>query len=172
MKKTLLLIFLFIPISLNMYKIKGKVLHPVHISFTTIEYFEKEKEYKVLFKIFVDDFDLILNSTYKTNLNLTAGRWEKAYIKTINSYIQNNFKITDNDNKNIKLKFDNQEFKEQSIFLYYKAKHKTNVGKFRVLNKIMLDLYPDQKNLLIFVFDGKTQALQFKQNEITKEINF
>ncbi len=172
MKTKLITIILLISLNLNIFKPENRNFHPIHLSFTTIEYFDKQKEYKILFKIFADDFELILNKIYNKNLKLSEKKWEKSYLKPINSYIKNNFKLTDNKDKEIVLKFENQEFKEQAIYLYYKAKHKTDVGKFRVFNKIMLDLYPDQKNLLIFVFEGETKALKFKHNDTTKEIDF
>ncbi len=171
--KTIILSLLFlIPVNYNIFTLENKKLHPVHISFTTIEYFEKENQYKILFKLFVDDFNLILNKKYDKNIQLSEKDWKKSYVKTINSYIKNNFQITDANNKSINLKFDNHEFKEQAIYLYYKSEHKTNSGKFRILNKIMLDLYPDQKNLLILVFKGKTKALQFNRKNIKEEIVF
>ncbi len=161
-----------LPINLDILQLENKELHPVHISFTTIEYFEKEQQYKILFKIFADDFDLILNKLYDKNIKLSERKWEKSYLEPINSYIKNNFQLSCNNDKNISLKFDRKEFKEQAVYLYYKVKHKTKVGKFMILNKLMLDLYPDQKNLLIFVFGGETKALQFGHNDIKKEVNF
>ncbi len=172
MKFILITLLFLLPMNFDAIKFEKKVLHPVHISFTTIEYFEKEHQYKILFKIFADDFDLILNTLYNKNIQLAAGKWEKSYLEPINSYISNNFKLIDSNDKTLVLKFDRKEFKEKAVCLYYKVKRKAKKGKFRVLNKLILDLYPDQKNLLIFVFDGKTEAIQFGHNDIEKEVNF
>ncbi len=151
---------------------KKEYLHPVHVSFTTIEYNEKDKEFKILFRIFVDDFDLAIKKKYGKNLNISQGKWGNNYVNTINSYIKDEFKLTYNNNKEIELKFNKHEIKEQAIWLYYTAKQNINKGKFKIFNNLLINLYADQKNLLIFVFRNSEKALQFNPNNINQEISF
>jgi hypothetical protein len=150
------------------------ILHPVHISFTTIEYFEKEKKFQLLFKIFVDDFDLVLNAKYGKDLKLQEGRWEKSYSKVINDYITEHFKLVvdGKDKTKSSLKLARHEVKEQAMWLYYDFDSKVKSGIFNIQNTLMMDLYPDQKNLLIFVFKGEQEAVQFNNKQIKHKIEF
>ncbi len=151
-----------------------QILHPVHISFTTIEYFENERKFKILFKIFVDDFDLVLNGEYGEDLKLHEGRWEKNYSKVIGKYITEHFKLVADGKDKTKslLKLTNHEVKEQAMWLYYDFDYKVKSEIFNIQNTLMMDLYPDQKNLLIFVFKEEQKAVQFNNKQTKQEIRF
>lgn len=151
---------------------KGK--HPVHISFATIEYFEKEKKFRILFKLFVDDFDVVLKEKYGKDLKLLEGRWEKRYVKTINTYLSEHFKLVSDGKNRAKngLKLIKHEVKEQAMWLYYNLSYKPKSSVFKLQNTILTDLYSDQKNLLIFVFKDEQKALQFNIKQTLQEISF
>ncbi len=150
------------------------VYHPVHISFTTIEYVDSEKKFKVMFKIFVDDFDMVLKLKYGVDHKLLEGRWEKGYLKTINKYIHEHFKvIVDGKNKTkSSLKFINRDIKENAIWLNYEFNYKPKGEVFNIQNTLMMDLYQDQKNLLIFAFKGVQKGIKFDYKNTKQEIRF
>lgn len=139
------------------------ILHPVHISFTNIDYNEAQDKFEILFKLFIDDFDEILKTRYGKNLNLTGGRWENNYIETINQYMLEHFKLIINKKDKTKsaLKFVKKETAEDAIWLYYDFITKEKNNTFEVHNSLMTDLFMDQKNLLIFTYKGKQKALKF-----------
>ncbi len=154
--------------------IKQQVLHPVHISFATIEYFEKDKKFRILFKLFVDDFDLVLKEKYGQDLKLLEGRWEKKYPKTINQYILEHFKliVDGKDRTKSTLKLTRHEVKEKAMWLYYDFSCKVKSDIFNIQNTLMMDLYQDQRNLLIFVFKEEQKAVQFNVKQTKHEIRF
>jgi hypothetical protein len=139
------------------------LFHPVHISFTNIDYNEPQDKFEILFKLFIDDFDEILKTWYGKNLNLTGGRWENNYIETINQYMLEHFKLIINkkDKTKSSLKFVKKETAEDAIWLYYDFITKEKNNTFEVHNSLMTDLFMDQKNLLIFTYKGKQKALKF-----------
>jgi len=149
------------------------VYHPVHLSFTTIEYFEEDEKFKILFKIFVDDFDLVLKLKYGKDLKLLEGRWEKGYLKIINTYILEHFKISiGGKDKTKSLKYFSRHVKENAIWLYYEFNYKAKSEIFNIQNTLMMDLYLDQKNLLIFAFKGEEKGVQFNYKNTKQEIRF
>lgn len=149
-------------------------VHPIHISFTTIEYNNKESRFKILFKIFVDDFDLILKLKYGYELNLEKGKWGDNHQKIVDKYLLEHFRLVfDNKDKTKSaLKFQKREIKEQAIWLYYDFKSKVKSDIFNIQNSLMTDLYPDQKNLLIFVFKGNERAIKFDVEETKQRLSF
>ncbi|RLD65329.1 MAG: hypothetical protein DRI95_08990 [Bacteroidetes bacterium] len=145
--------------------------HPVHVSFTNIEFIEEKKEFQILFKIFADDFDLILKKKYDVYLNLENGKKPNGYEKIVTKYILEHFKIVI-DNKNLtasKLRFLNLEFKEKAVWLHYIYKFKGQSDHFELWNSLMTDLYLDQTNLLIFNYYSFQKAIRFT-NDKTKEV--
>ncbi len=145
--------------------------HPVHVSFTNVEYIEDKKQFQILFKVFADDFDLILKKKYNIYLNFENGKKPNGYEKVVTKYILEHFKIVV-DNKDLtasKLRFLNLEFKEKAVWLHYIYKFKGQGNRFELWNSLMTDLYLDQTNLLIFNYNSFQKAIRFT-NDKTKEV--
>lgn len=155
--------------------LSGKAtLHPVHVSYTNVEYDNTNKEFKILYKIFVDDFDKIIQQKYGVNLELEKGKKKEAYEKIITKYILEHFKliIDSKDYTKLRLKFSDSEVREKAIWLYYKYRYNGKSANFEVWNSLMTDLYRDQTNLLIFTFSGNQVALRFTNSKIKEQISF
>jgi hypothetical protein len=169
-----ILLFTFYPFSIfgkydgfNLYCNK-KDFHPVHISYTNIEFNKEKGKYEILFKIFVDDFDLILKTKYGKDLKLKEGLWEKSYAETINKYIFEHFKliIGTKDKTKSNLNFLRKEISEGAIWLYYDFSTKEKGNNYEIYNSLMMDLYQDQNNLLIFTYMDQQKAFRFDQSKI------
>ncbi len=148
--------------------------HPVHVSYTNVEYDKQTKEFKMLFKIFVDDFDKILQQKYGVNLELQAGKKKAGYQEYVSKYLSEHFKIFAG-NKEItknKLKFSHSEIREKAIWLYYNCKYNGKSAKFEIWNSLMTDLYRDQTNLLIFTYLDNQTAFRFTNKLIVEKVSF
>ena len=127
-------------------------LHPVHISYTNIEFNQKTNKFEILFKLFVDDFSRILNNKYGKNLDLKSISQSKVCRETVEKYIFEHFKLIINgkDKTKADLKMEKMETKDVAIWLYFSFSVKGNCNTFDIYNSLMNDLYQDQTNLLIF----------------------
>ncbi len=168
---TLFVVFNTLSLGNNTFKVQEINFHPVHVSYTNVEYNVEKKQFDILFKIFVDDFDKILQKKYNVFLNLEKGKRLKDYDKIISKYIIEHFKIVINnkDYTSARLKFTHSELKEKAIWLRYTSKYKGKSKRFEVRNSLMTDLYRDQTNLLIFSYLTYQEAVRFTNNK-TKEI--
>jgi hypothetical protein len=148
--------------------------HPVHISFTNIEFNAKSKKFEILFKLFIDDFTQILNTKYKQNFDLIDNKQMKANVEGINKYILEHFKLVINGRDKTKsdLKFINMEVRELSIWLHYEFNFSGNSNTFDIQNSLMTDLYHDQTNLLIFTFNNEQKAIKFSYNKTNEKLTF
>lgn len=182
MKRGILLLFLFVGslffqktsatnIEKNRSYDNTSKLHPVHVSFATVEYDTKNESFRILFRIFVDDFDLILSRKYGKEIKMSEGKWGDDYLKIVNKYLLEHFKlIVDGKNKTKSLlNFSKKELKEQAIWLYFDSKSKLKGNDFIIHNSLMTDLYSDQKNLLIFICNGKQEGFTFSINKTKEE---
>ncbi len=150
---------------------KSANFHPVHVSFTSVEYNTDKKQFNILFKIFADDFDRIIDKKYNVFLNLENGHKPDGYDKIVSKYILEHFKIVvDNKDYTVsRLKFTHLELKEKAIWLHYIYKYKGDSVHFELWNSLMTDLYYDQTNLLIFNYHSFQKAIRFT-NDKTKEV--
>jgi hypothetical protein len=155
----------------SLFRKHNKTYHPVHISFTNIEFNQEKGKFEILFKFFVDDFNIIINNKYGKNLKLKEGMWDNTYPNIIDKYILEHFSLTigDKDKTKSSLKFVRKEKTDDSIWLYYDLNIKDKNNKFEVYNSFLNDLYMDQNNLLIFTFKGEQKAYKYDRSN-TKEM--
>jgi hypothetical protein len=148
--------------------------HPVHISFTNIEFNPATNKFDILFKLFVDDFDIILTKKYGKTLNLSGGQPIKGAHEIIDRYILEHFKMIINgkDKTKSELKFNKMEVKELSIWLYYDFSFNGNCNTFDLQNSLMTDLYQDQNNLLIFTYKDAQKAIKFSLAKTEEKLTF
>ncbi len=124
------------------------LLHPVHISLTSIDYIPESDVFKVFVKLYFDDFllDCKLNgyeiheSEFSDDDSIT-GKIVENYLNRM-LIIKVNQKLVSGELNDIKLS-DN----EVSMNFDYGISKKP--GTITVKNLIMTGLYPDQSNMLI-----------------------
>jgi len=90
----------------------------------------------------------------------------------IDAYFKDNFKILIKDKE---LKYVNESIKrnDEAVWFYYKIETKKELRRFVIRNSLMLDLYPDQKNLLIMK-KGKIErgySFTIKKKEFTINVD-
>ncbi len=141
------------------------IKHPIHVSVTNIEYIDKDKEFNISIRIFVDDFEKIINQKY--NANLKFKNTDINNNKYINKYISEHFSI---NNSKKKLLFIKKEIKVDAIWLYYKYKRKMKIKSIEIKNTLMTDLFHDQTNLLIFSYKNFNTAIKFNNEYYYKKI--
>lgn len=154
-------------------KEKRNILHPIHLSYTNVEYFKSENKFKILFKIFTDDFDKIILKKYGFKLEFEKKKEPKHYKKIISKYINENFKIFINNEKISILKYDFHKFKdgEPTLYLNFTYNYKGSIKSATIINTLMTDLYLDQKNLLIFNYKKIQKALKFDKKITSVKIS-
>ncbi len=169
-KKILQLIFIFCLI----FSAKNTLnAHPVHLTVTNIEYNENAKKFDISIRLFVDDFEKILDIKYNTKLNLFKSDEAKNANEFINKYITENLKLKVNGNFINEKKFvlESRKLEDITIWLTFSVKYKSEIHDIEITDKLMTDLYKDQKNMLIFTFKNKQTALEFNLKNTIKSID-
>jgi len=153
-------------------KQSNKKLHPVHLTFTNVEYIEAQNQFKILFKIFIDDFDNIIFKKYGFKLGFEKKEKPKNYEKIISKYINEHFKIIINNKIKLSLKYNYHKFKENepTFYLYFLSKYKGDIKTVKITNSLMTDLFLDQKNLLIFNYKKIQKAIKFDNKKINVRV--
>ncbi len=159
--------FIFIIITNSLFKI-----HPVHVSVTNIDYCENIKEYSISIKTFKDDIETVIYSKSNIQLNLGTQNELKNANSYIDKYINSNFNIVfDGKQTTHKLVLKKKEIREDNaLWLFYTIEQKKNPSKVKISNTLFNDLYPDQKNLLIFTHKNTKEAFTFDKNKTQSEL--
>ncbi|MDY6801448.1 MAG: DUF6702 family protein [Bacteroidota bacterium] len=137
------------------------MMHPVHVSFTNVEYLKEQNEILVSFQIFTEDFELLLFHLYETELHLNNQESVKKNQEYIDQYFNHHFKLKHDD---LDVKLENKKIKSTDEFtwFYYRIPLKEYLPeRVTIQNTILLDMFSDQKNLLIIKVAGTEEGYQF-----------
>jgi hypothetical protein len=145
--------------------------HPIHVSVINMDITPDGKiEFSV--KLFVDDFQTVLNRHNKTDFilnSLTNTRQIKPFV--IN-YIYSKFNIDLDTSLNKKqYQLNKIDINEESIWLYFEIDAK--VGKaLKITNTLVCELFDDQSNLMIVSRAGNDLAYRFTNKDISFVFEF
>jgi hypothetical protein len=114
-----------------------------------MEYLETEQKVQVSSKVFKDDFKLVLFHLFEKDIDLDNTEALDQNLDLIQNYYVSHL-IIHNGNEKITLHQTNIKVDAEYIIFDYYFKLKNESKYLEIVNTILLDLYFDQKNMLIF----------------------
>ena len=154
---------------------RGNIFHPIHLSISDIEYNSKEKSLEIIHKVFIDDFEKILELNYKQRLHLATNKEHADTDKLIEDYLNKNFVlIIDGKPQKIDFhgKFNNAKEDIFAIWILGKVENISTLKTVKVKNTILKDLYEDQDNFVHIKYLGQKKSMRFKEEEQEGEVSF
>jgi hypothetical protein len=163
-------IYLALTVAFFCLAFKGEDLHSIHISIAEVDYFTDKKEIQVALKVFTDDLEASIVDNKKLKLNLDSPKEVKNADGFIKEYLIANFKIDSNiENTNKGFKYLGKEYEDAATWMYFSYELDTNIKELKILNKVVLNIYDDQKNVINFRKDRELVKTTFT-NKKSKSI--
>lgn len=136
--------------------------HPVHVSFTNVELDTVDHEISVSHKFFTDDFIMLFSHLFEKEIIPQQGKpFVNSEIKLINHYMRYRFNLVAG-NDTIPLQYNGKDQDEESLWIRYSGKLVVpDADSIAVENMLLLDLYMDQTNLLIFNIADQEKGFAF-----------
>jgi hypothetical protein len=145
-------------------------LHPIHVSVTNVDLDPGRGKVELSVKIFADDFQDLILQKYGVQLNITGQEDPGEKISAVNEYIQESLQFVFNGNETAKLQFVDSKLNEAAIWLFYRYEHPGKIRKVDIVNRVMLEKFSDQTNLMIVTFNEKQNG--YRLDNKTTEISF
>ncbi len=144
--------------------------HPVHVSVTNLDLDPVRGKVELSVKIFADDFqDLILHK-YGIQLNIVEQEDPGERITAVNRYIKESLQLVFNGNETADLQFVESKLNEEAIWLFYRYEHPGRIRKVDIVNRVMLEKFNDQTNLMIVSFNDRQNG--YRLDNKTTEFSF
>lgn len=125
-------------------------IHDLHLSLCELRFNEESSTFEVAVKIFIDDLELALQKDGISNLYIGTDRESELANEVIASYINKHFTI-DIDGVRLTADFIGKEITEDLFavwcYIEFKKPAKGN-SKCVMSNRILLDIYADQRNIM------------------------
>lgn len=143
-------------------------MHPVHISVINFDINCETSEISYSVRLFPDDFAAVINARYGAQVYFSDKvELNKNQMIVIEKYLNEHFITTINNNK-IVPELESWKMIDDAVMFYLRATFDKNCTDFEFENTIMTEIFPDQKNLLIFAYENSEKGFTFNTN-ITKQ---
>ena len=149
-------------------------LHPVHVSYTSIDIQCENGEISIVHKFFTDDLKLLFYHYYERELPFDPAKdLSASEVDLISRHLFGSFALKEEDDKTVNFNFVRKEQNEESIWLYFNGKFDGGIPDTIVLtNTLLLDVFEDQTNLLILTAgsDEKGYRFDYRTREMRIEL--
>ncbi|MFA6126928.1 MAG: DUF6702 family protein [Bacteroidales bacterium] len=138
--------------------------HPLHLTFSNLEFNTKNSRWLLTIKVFSDDFatDVRLATDSETAIDKKSKSPETESL--LKKWLANRLLISF-DSKPVEIntwKFDGIRVKEDATWLTFSFTAPMPGSEIKIKNSLLLDLYSDQKNLFVLVMGQFQSAHEFK----------
>jgi hypothetical protein len=144
--------------------------HPLHLTFTNIDLNTSTGRWQVIIKVFSDDFASSMKLATGYEGELSPRTREKEIRPQLIKWLQSGMSVWF-DNREVSIAdwdFNGFRIKEDATWISFTFNTAIPVSEVRVKNTIHFDLFPDQKNLLIFTMGTNQYAGEFKARDPEK----
>lgn len=154
-------------IAFCLYSLLG--FHPVHFSVTNIDIHPDEQTVNLSIKVFKSDLEYAIIHRYDKLISLSDSMTSETS-DLLKAYISSSFMLS-LLKKPLSLNLKDIQFQDDSMWLFYTCQFNgTGASSIKLTNKILLDLYPDQTNLVIVNLNNEEKGYSFNYKTQETEI--
>jgi len=150
-KKTLLILLL--PL------LAFTVAHKFYISVTSVEYSDKDRALQITTRIFIDDFEKVLQERYGIKGSLATKEESDMADAYIEKYLRTKFMVEIND-RPVDFDFLGKEY-DNDIMICYLEVSKIDIStatSISVVNEVLMDIFEEQKNVVHFKLGNQKKS--------------
>ena len=145
--------------------------HEFYLSVTEIEYNNEKQSLQIITRVFIDDFEDVLNERYGADLQLSEEAEEGAVAENIAKYLKQKLRLQVNGEE-LQLNYLGKEYDADQLILYIEVEDLAPFKKIEVTNEILTDLFDDQKNVVHVKVNDKTKSLLLMRQQETEKLTF
>ncbi len=134
--------------------------HAYHASITEMRYNGPQKQLELSIKVFTDDFERALSRGQKAPVRLsTPGPLPS--VRTA-EYLRRQLVIKTATGGPLPFQFLGMQAEKDAYWLYCKVALPRTMAGLQIRNAVLLDVFPDQSNILNLEAGGKKQSVLFR----------
>lgn len=143
------------------------LLHPLHVSVTSIEFNEDMQFFDISFKVFSDDFEDMIRMKY--GIDITGS---PDSVEVVERYFNESFRFVFSHEEHGSWQYNGSRSNQESIWFAFRCEPPGKIHRITIVNHIMLDMYADQTNLVIFKYGDFDRGFKFDYRNTKKTIEF
>ena len=121
--------------------------HKYYVSSTKIEFKKESKTVQITMRIFIDDLQETINSTFSKDFELALPNEPEEIDHLIDKYVSKKFEIIINDEQK-KYSYLGKEYNSDEIYLYLEIENIELIDSIEIKNDMLMEIFPDQQNII------------------------
>ncbi|NND32051.1 MAG: hypothetical protein HKN76_05620 [Saprospiraceae bacterium] len=152
--------------------LSGQLLHDFHLSKTEVHYNEENESLEISLHIFIDDLELAMIQSGMENPNFSTSKEHIKADSLLGAYLTHHFSVIV-DGQKVVFDFLGKEYGEDltAFWCYLEGQNITSPKKIKLQNRLLLDLFDDQKNVVAFTSAKKKEFMLFDHKKQEATIN-
>lgn len=146
------------------------LIHPVHVSMSSMEHLPGEEGYKITVRMYSDDLLLDLQSLYHLPHEYIDDHIYTGPDDIYQDYINERLKIKINGQPYSAKLLESEKLEIETIMRLF-IEHDDPVNDLEISNTILTGIYMDQVNLFIYKDNNNEQAVRFTALYMNEKIN-
>lgn len=147
------------------------VRHPFYVSICQIDHNPEAKSLELTFKIFTDDLEKALEAQGTGKLYLGDPREAQDADRYLYNYLKNQVVIVVNGDT-VAFRYVGKEVEMDVTWCYLEITQVTEVNKIAVTNRILLEIYEEQTNLVHVKAGGQQKSMLLRKGKIADTVEF
>ncbi|HEA20079.1 hypothetical protein LCGC14_0947580 [marine sediment metagenome] len=164
LKKSLL--FLILPL------LAFATAHKFYVSVTSVNYSEKDSALQITSRIFIDDFETVLQERYGFEAQLATAKESKEADSYIEKYLRTKVKVEING-ANASFDFIGKTYDDDVMVCYIEVPNVdlAHVTSIQIENEVLTDIFDEQQNILHFKIEGHKKSFVLIKSDTKAMLN-
>ncbi|NQX86385.1 MAG: peptidase E [Flavobacteriaceae bacterium] len=148
-----------------------KAYHKFYVSITKVEYVKEKQAMQFISRIFIDDFEHMLQQRFDESIVLNEGKESEQIQLYVENYLKRKIKVVINGEEK-SIQYIGKEYEKDIMYCYYEIPHITEVNTINVTNEVLFDMFDSQQNIVrlkindthktfVLIPEEKTGVLKF-----------
>lgn len=133
-------------------------IHKFYTAIYQLEFVPKKQMLQVTARIFNDDLNAALENKFHTRIFLGTDKETPDDLVYLKKYLNEKFILKING-QNRPLQFHSKEVEDNVVICYLSCKEVTKINTLGVENTILIEIHPEQQNIIQANFNGKKSSL-------------
>lgn len=161
----ILLLFMILP------QISATSSHKFYVSITQIEFVKQKSSLQIITKVFTDDIENALRKRHKTPIFLDSKKETAETDVYLKQYILQKININVNA-KPVQLNYIGKEYETDMVVAYIEVTNVKDLKTVTIENKILMELFPDQKNIIHLKTEKSRRSLILERDNASGKLEF
>jgi len=145
--------------------------HKYYLSVSDVVYNKEEQSLQIITRLFFDDLEEVLQERYDESIIVDETKDQKKLDRYIKKYLESKLQIKVNDTVR-SLNYLGKEYEDDFVVCYIEVTDIKNVEKLQIENTLLMDVFPEQKNMMHTDVLGKKKSVILIEGNAKAVLNF